>query len=113
MSASYVSNLVINTYTDFSQIFSLSDDQSNSALDLTGYNIRSQMRKHQKSSTAVSFATTVYNASFGQIQIGLSTAQTSNLKPGRYIYDIVVTDNEGKTSRVVEGMVLVREGATH
>lgn len=112
MSATYVSNLVINTYTDFSQIFTLSDDQSNSAMDLTGYTIRSQMRKHQKSSNAVSFATTVYNYSYGQIQIGLSTSQTSNLKPGRYIYDVVLTDNDGKTSRVVEGMVLVKEGAT-
>jgi hypothetical protein len=113
MSATYVSNLVINTYTDFSQIFDLSDSQSNSALDLTGYSVSSQMRKYQNSTNYVSFAATVYNASNGQIQIGLTTSQTANIKPGRYIYDVVVIDNIGKTSRVVEGMVLVREGATH
>jgi len=113
MSAVYVSNLVINTYADFSEIFTLEDSASNSALNLTGYDVASQMRKHPASSTAVSFATTVYNASTGQIRIGLSTSQTSSIKPGRYVYDVIIKDPVGITKRVVEGMVLVREGATH
>jgi hypothetical protein len=113
MSAVYVNNLVINTYADFSQIFSLEDVATNSALGLSGYEVSSQMRKHSGSSTAVSFAATVYNASTGQIKIGLTTSQTSSIKPGRYVYDVIIKDSVGITKRVVEGMVLVREGATH
>lgn len=112
MSATYVSNLVINTHTDFSQIFSLGDSLSDLALDLTGYSVHSQLRKHQGSNTAVSFATTVYNPTFGQVKIGLSTSQTASLKPGRYVYDILLIDPDGITTRVVEGMALVREGVT-
>lgn len=113
MSAVYVSNLVVNTYADFSEIFTLDDSNSNSALNLTGYSVASQMRKHSGSSNAVSFGATIFNAVEGQIKVGLTTAQTSGLKPGRYVYDVVIVDPSGSTSRVVEGMVLVREGVTH
>ena len=113
MSAVYVSNLVINTYADFSEIFSLDDSNSNSPLNLTGYQVSSQMRKHSGSSNAVSFGATIYNPTQGQIKVGLTTSQTSAIKPGRYVYDVVIKDPSGVTSRVVEGMVLVREGVTH
>lgn len=113
MSATYVSNLVINTYTDFSQVFTLDDGVSNAPLNLEGYTALSQMRKHAKSSNYVSFSTTISDAQSGQITVGLSTSQTSTLKPGRYIYDIILRNPDGVTTRVIEGMVLVREGATH
>lgn len=112
MSAVYVSNLVVNTYADFSEIFSLDDSNSNSPLNLSGYTVASQMRKHSGSSTSVSFGATIINASEGQIRVGLTTTQTSSLKPGRYVYDVIIKDPDGKTNRVVEGMVLVREGVT-
>lgn len=113
MSATYVSNLVINTYTDFSQIFNLEDTNTNSTLNLVGYGVTSQMRKHAASSSATTFEASIYNAAAGQIKIGLTTSQTASLKPGRYLYDILLTDPFGEVSRPVEGMVLVREGATH
>lgn len=113
MSAVYVSNLVINTYTDFSEIFTLDDANSNSALNLSGYQVASQMRKHSGSSSAVSFGATIFDPPEGKIRIGLTTSQTSVLRPGRYVYDVVIKDPGGSTSRVVEGMVLVREGVTH
>jgi S-adenosylmethionine-diacylglycerol 3-amino-3-carboxypropyl transferase len=56
---------------------------------------------------------TIFNAAEGQIKVGLTTSQTSGLRPGRYVYDVVILDPSGSTSRVVEGMVLVREGVTH
>jgi hypothetical protein len=113
MSATYVSNLVINTYTDFSQIFTLEDTNSNAALNLEGYSVSSQMRKHPGSSTATTFDTTIYDELTGQIRVGLTTTQTAELKPGRYVYDILLTNTYGEVSRPIEGMVLVREGVTH
>lgn len=113
MAAVYVSNIVINSGADFSQVFQLESATTNSILDLSGYTIISQMRKHSGSSTAVNFTTSIVNANQGTIQIGLSTAITSTIKPGRYIYDIIALDgNTNSRTRVVEGMVLVREGAT-
>lgn len=112
MSAAYVSNLVINAGTDFDQVFTLENSSTNDTLNLTSYTVSSQMRKHAGSSNSVSFASTVVNGSLGQIRIGLSTTITSTLKPGRYVYDVIITDSFGKKSRAIEGMVLVREGVT-
>jgi hypothetical protein len=110
--AVYVSNLVVNSGTDFNQIFTLQSSSSNSALNLNGYSVKAQMRKHAGSTGVTTFTSSIYDANYGKIQIGLSTTSTSSLKPGRYVYDVVITDNANKMSRVVEGMVLVREGVT-
>jgi hypothetical protein len=112
MASTYVANLVINQNADFSEIFNLEDISSNSALNLAGYSVTSQMRKHSASSSYVSLNATVENTSLGQVRVGLAKSQTSSLKPGRYIYDVVVIDNFNITKRVVEGMILVKEGAT-
>ena len=109
----YVSNIVINTGTTFAQTFTLEDVNTNSILNLSDYTIKSQMRKHPSSTTGVTtFTSSISSAAGGQITIGLSTSQTSALKPGRYVYDVLLTDNSGTRDRVVEGMVLVSQGAT-
>jgi hypothetical protein len=70
------------------------------------------MRKYSGSLTATSFTTSVgIPATLGKITISLTSEQTISLKPGRYVYDIVITRSDIKT-RVIEGMVLVREGVT-
>jgi hypothetical protein len=113
MAAVYVSNIVINVGTDFNQIFILDDSSTNSALNLTGYGVSSQMRKYTNSSTVYNFNTSIPNPTEGTVQIELTTSVTSKIKPGRYLYDIVVIDTNNQKTRVVEGMALVREGATH
>ena len=110
--AVYVSNLTVNTGTTFSQIFTLESADTNSATDLTGFTASAQMRKHPGSSTATDFQTAIINASGGRIRVGLTTSQTSVLKPGRFIYDVLITDTSGEVTRVLEGSVLVREGVT-
>ena len=108
----YVSNIVINGGTDFSQVFTLEDAGTNSPLNLTNYTIKSQMRKHTNATGVTTFTSSIFNAASGQIKIGLSTSQTANLKEGRYVYDVVITDTSSIMTRVVEGMVLVRAGVT-
>jgi hypothetical protein len=111
--AVYVSNIVINTGTTFAQTFTLENVNTNSVVDLTNYTIKSEMRKHPGSTTGVTtFTSSIASAAGGQIQIGLSTTQTAALKPGRYVYDVLLTDNSGTRDRVVEGMVIVSQGAT-
>ena len=113
MAAVYVSNLVVNSGADFSQSFNLDSADTNSALNLTGYSVQAQMRKWSGSSTATSFTSTIVSpATTGQILLTLTSAQTTSLKPGRYVYDVIITDSSGTKSRVIEGMVLVTEGVT-
>jgi hypothetical protein len=113
MAAVYVSNIIINSGTDFSQTFTLEGASDNSPLILVGYTVTSQMRKYQGSSTAIDFTTSIVQpASLGKIIISLTAAETTVIKPGRYLYDILLTDSFLVKTRVIEGSVLVREGVT-
>lgn len=112
MAAVYVNNIIINSGSDFSQSFTLEGNDTNSAFDLTGYTASSQLRKYAGSSTAVSFTTAISSPpTLGKVSISLTSTQTSNIKAGRYVYDVLIEKNGSKT-RVIEGMVLVREGVT-
>lgn len=113
MAAVYVNNLVINSGSDFTQSFSLEDTDTSSPLNLLNYTISSQMRKWSGSSTAITFTTSIVPPETeGQILLKLSSAQTTQIKPGRYVYDVIITDEFGVKNRVIEGMVLVTEGVT-
>ena len=110
--AVYVSNLTINTGTTFSQVFTLESAATNSATDLTGFTANAQMRKHADALTFTNFSTQIINPTSGIIRVGLTTSQTATLKPGRHVYDVLITDTSGEVTRVLEGSVLVRQGAT-
>jgi hypothetical protein len=113
MAAVYVNNLIVNSGADFTQLFTLEGTDTNSAFDLSGYEVEAQMRKWAGSSTATSFTASIempLNA--GKILLRLTSTQTASLKPGRYVYDVVITDEFGIKNRVIEGMVLVTEGVT-
>jgi hypothetical protein len=113
MAAVYVSNLVINCGADFSQTFTLESISGNTPYNLTNHIVESKLRKHAGSSSFVEFDCTVVSETSGNIRIELTSEQTSSIKPGRYVYDILVTDSISSIkTRVVEGMVLVREGVT-
>ncbi len=113
MAAVYVNNLVINAGSDFSQTFTLEETESNYFLNLTDYQIDSQMRKWSGSSNAITFTTSVeFPSTSGRMNLSLTSEQTKNIRPGRYVYDILLTDPFGQKNKVIEGMVLVREGVT-
>ena len=113
MAASYVVNLSINAGANFSQSFTLEDSYNNSPLNLTGYQVNAQMRKWAGSSTSITFTTSIeFPSTSGRILISLSSEETLSIKPGRYVYDILITDSFNIKNRVIEGMVLVREGVT-
>ncbi len=112
--AVYVSNIQIDQSTDFSQVFTLEDGQSNSVLNLTNYTFKSQMRKHPGATSGVTtFTSSIYgNAANGQVKLGLTTSQTANLKDGRYVYDVVLISPNAYRSRAVQGNVLVTPGVS-
>ena len=108
----YVANIVINGGADFSQTYDLADQNTNSAKDLTGHSAASQMRKHAGATGVTTVTTSIVNAAAGQVRIGLTTSQTADLKPGRYVYDLLLTAPDNSMTRIIEGMALVREGVT-
>jgi|TARA_Y100000033_G_scaffold11971_1_gene11131 hypothetical protein len=109
--AVFVSNITIEQGFDFDTSFQLEDTRTNSPLVLTGVETEGMLRKSYSSSSSVSFASTVADDSNGIISISLTSTQTAALKPGRYVYDIKIT-NAGKEYKAVEGSALVRAGVT-
>jgi len=104
-----VNNIVIDQGTTFSFTFSL-DNADGTNKDLTDYTVNAQIRKSFYTSTKVDFTTAKVDAT-GEITLSLTAAETSNLKAGRYVYDIEIVSSS-ETIRVLEGIVTVTPEVT-
>lgn len=100
-----VAYLEIDQGSDFSTQITLENDNS-TPMNLTGYYIYSQFRKSYNSVIGYTFEASVVDALNGIIQLKLSGVVSSGIRPGRYLYDIEVTNGTSKT-RVVEGIVTI------
>ena len=82
-------------------------------LDLTGYTVRSQMRrKYLDVNPAASFNITYPDALNGIVRLGLSAAETAALTRGRYFYDIELVDGLGKVVKLYKGTFIIYSEAT-
>ena len=105
----YVNNLTINIGTDFVQTYDLYQS-GGKVIDLTGYSAASSLRKHRDSNTSVSFTVGFPDRINGKIKISIPSWTTTRLKPGRYVYDILMTKPNGDKGIIVEGTILARAG---
>lgn len=105
------SNLYIDQGSDFS--FSVDLTTTTGSIDLTDYTSRGQIRKSYTSSTATDFYISV-NILESELVCSLTAAQTSALKPGRYVYDIEILSGDATpiVTRVVEGQIDVTPRVT-
>lgn len=101
-----ISNIFIDAGTDYSSIITV-DSAGGAPLNLSGYTVKSQLRKSYSSSTAYDFTATVFNATAGQIQLAMTATQTEAVPPGRWLYDVEITSSGGQRRRIVEGIVTV------
>ena len=69
------------------------------------------MKKHPGSLTATTFTTSFRDITGGEVKIALSQHQTSQIKAGRYYYDIILS-KAGENTRVVEGDIIVKKSVT-
>ena len=106
-------NLVVEKNSDFEAIFTVTDEDTGVPVNLTNYTTASKIKKSFYSSSSVSFTTTIIDAVRGKVRLTLSKDQTTALKGGRYVYDLIITNiTSNVTTRVVEGIVTVKEGVT-
>lgn len=87
-------------------------DASGNATNLTGYTASAQLRKSYYSTSATDFTVVVTNAGGGEITMSLSSANTANLTPGRYMYDLLITSPTSVKTRVVEGIAVILPSVT-
>lgn len=109
--ADYV-ELNIEAGTDFETEVTVSD-ASQFPKDLQDYSVFAQLRKSYYSTTAIDFDISVDDPVGGIITLELSSEVTSNIRPGRYVYDVNIrNDDTNKVTRIFEGIATVSPTAT-
>lgn len=110
--AEYV-ELYIDQGADFSTTIAINDELTNVPGNLTNIVVTGQIRKSLLSVNAyANFTCTVTNAANGELEISMTAANTANMRPGNYFYDIRLAGNSNTFSRLIEGVLFVTPGIT-
>ena len=105
----FVRNLTFNARENFREDLELTS-ASGGPVNLSGYSAVSHIRKHTDSGLSAVMAVGITSAADGKLSLSLTDAQTSIMKPGRHVYDVLLTKPSGGKLIAVEGTVLVRPG---
>ena len=100
--------LFIDQGAAFNNLITLTDDVTNTSLNIVGYSARSQIRRSYYSTNATAnIVCTITDGINGQITMSMTSANTANLNPNRYLFDVYTTTPGGVASRVIEGIITV------
>ena len=112
MAAAY-QDLYLEQGTTYTEQITLTD-QYGAPYNLLNFTINSQGRKSYFSANAsIIFSTSVADANNGIIQLSLDAPTSSNVYPGKYVYDVTLTDSSThNVTRVLEGQIIVSPSVT-
>ena len=105
--ASYA-ELIVDQGSTFNTILTLTDDTTNLPINVSGYSINANIKKsyYSVNNTAI-FTSTINDAPNGNVTISISSGTSSNIKAGRYVYDVKITSPGSIVTRVIEGILTV------
>lgn len=100
--------LSLDQGADFNVDLTITQDDGSSR-NITGSTFTCSLRKsYYSSSVTANLTIIVANANSGIIYATANSAITSNIKPGRYLYDIKETvSSTNSVSRLIEGIITV------
>jgi hypothetical protein len=102
--------LDIDQGSDFVTEMTLENDDGTPII-LSGFIVRSQFRKSYNSTVGYDFVTAITAPTQGKFTLSLSGITSSNIKPGRYLYDVEISNGNNRT-RVVEGVITINPEIT-
>ena len=98
-------NLVIDQGSTFTTALTVEDADGN-VQDLSGFTAYASIRKTYRSVTATAFdQVTIGNGPAGEVTMRIDGATSQAMKPGRYVYDVVIKNSSNNVTRVLEGIV--------
>ena len=104
--------ITIEQGANLTSTVTVSDTQGDS-VNLTTYSASAQLRKSYYSTSANTLTATITGNANGQITLSMTAANTAALTPGRYVYDLVITNSvDNSVTRVVEGTAVVLPSVT-
>lgn len=100
-------DLTLDAGTDFKSNVDLAADDG-TPVNVAGFMFSSQIRRSYTSINATAnIVCTIANGAGGNVFLSLDSANTANIKPGRYVYDVLMTDGDGVKRRLIEGILTV------
>ena len=106
-----VINIVIEQGVDYEDSFIIKEPDG-SLIDLTGQSGTASIKKHPTSSSSVNF-TVGLTTSSGTVTLSMGSSITNTLDEGRYYYDVILTtNNTGRKTKIINGMVKVNPSIT-
>ena len=106
------SEITIEQGANLTSTITVNDTQGD-AVNLTTYSASAQLRKSYYSSSANTLTAIITGNANGQITLSMTAANTSNLTPGRYVYDLIITNStDNSVTRVVEGTAVILPSVT-
>jgi hypothetical protein len=104
--------LTIDQGTTFESFLDLVADDG-TAINVAGYVFSGEIRKsYYSSNSTANLIITISNAANGNVLITLDAANTANITPGRYLYDVKMIDTANTVTRIVEGIITVTPQVT-
>jgi hypothetical protein len=106
-----LANLEIDQGSDFTTELILENDDG-TPMDLRQFSVYSQFRRSYGSTIGYTFQTSIVDALNGIISLSLSGVTSSAIKPGRYLYDVEISNSIPRKTRVVEGIITINPEIT-
>ena len=105
--------LVVDRGSTFSTDITLTD-QNGEVINLTSVLVSGEIRRSFDSANATeSFTVTAVDIANGVVSLSLPYANTENMKSGRYVYDILLhNEDEDTNTRLIEGILTVTPRST-
>lgn len=102
-------NLYIDQGSSFVELISVTDSQGQ-PLNLNNYTIVSEIKKSFSATDRMYFDVSVLNNT--QIKLYLDSYASANLTSLKYVYDVILSDENGNVDRIQEGTIIVSPGVT-
>jgi len=103
-------NITIEAYADYDREFQIKD--STVVKDITSHTFAGSIRERHMSEISVDFVTSISDAANGKFKLTLTDTVTGGMKPGEYQYDVIMTDDAGIKTRILQGIANVVAGIT-
>ena len=106
-----VYNMTIQRRSDHSIQVTFKDD-SNNAIDLTGYTVEAQVWEKNRTFKYADWTIAYTNRIGGIIDMSLTDVQTETVAPDLLKYDVLLTNPSGLKEYYLEGDIKMSEGYT-
>lgn len=85
-------------------------DNSGIPINFSNYEIKSRMAESGYVDSFININTEIVNYTQGKIKLSLSATETSNISPGRYLFELVIIDQYSVVTNLIHGIIDVIPG---